>query len=399
MDELRDAPNATTRSGPRSEGRADRVLLVLWSLWPVASWALPILTAVTIMGAELGLMQMAAMMAMLPFVGVVIIVALLIFAGLMPRRSLRKAGWIRVPDSVLPFLVLHWSFVIAGVVSYDSDPERGGRPSLLQEVTGIEFGSATAWWMFATALLAWVAMCISISSASMRTGMRKRWIVVSIVALLVAPVTLALTPLLLASQPTAALEAESLMVDADGRTPVEVREMSDDEQIALLKNRYEAAQQQLSTARAIIAEEGWGYRGNIDGGFTAASRHQTFDESDESSCAIASSACYELAISFRRERVLDAGQRIEFVEQLSDDGWIAAPQGIQNIAWAYSATSPNGDLLSVEELDGTVFVSLTTTAWWGEGEALLRSLVRTDPAPSDDDALWRADEWPAIDAE
>ena len=400
MEERRDAPNATAASNADGDGgRADRVVVVLWWLWPVVAWMLPILTAVTIIGAELGLMQLAVMMALVPLFVVAMIVILLVFAGVMPRRSLRRAGWARVPDSVVPFLLLQWSFVIAGIVSYDSDPERGGRPSLLQQVTGIEFGPATAWWMFGAAFLSWVVLCLSISSASMRTGMRKGWIIASIVALLIAPASLAVAPAILSAQATAVIEADSLLVDADGRTPVEVREMSDDEQITLLESRYEVAQQNLSTVRAIIAEEGWVYRGTIDGGFAAAHAYQTFDESDESSCANAAFGCYELALSFRREGVLDAAQRVELVEQLRDDGWIEAPEEIQNIAWEYSATSPDGRQLTISESDGTIIVSMTTAAWWGDGEALLRSLMRTDPAPSGTDALWRADEWPAIDAE
>lgn len=356
------------------------------------AWALPIVTAIVLISAEIGLVQVAAMMAMVPLVGVILVVALLVFAGIAPRRRLARTGWSTVPASGIPVLVLHWGFVIAGILTYDSEPERGGRPSFVQQLTGAAVAPWTAWVMFALALVAWLASCVVLAEPKRTHAARRSTIVASGIAVLVVAAAVAVAPIITSAADAEVRDAEALLVDADGRTPVEVAALTSAEQAEIVVAHFERTQQVSSQARGLIAADGWLYRGNIDGGVAA-----VFNER-ERPCDTDNFDCYGVFVSFRYPQRLTDIQLDALVEPLRAAGWDGAAIRRDEV-WEFDAVNADGYELSIGQYayDDEVLVTVRSPHWWGRGEDVIRSMNSTDPAPADGTVTWAATEWPAID--
>lgn len=376
----------------RSGDAARMFAIVVWHLWLVMVWALPIVTAIVLVSAERWLIQVAAMLAMMPIIGIVVAVAVLVLAGNLPRRRLSRTGWTAAPAAAIPVLLLHWGFVIAGLLTYDSDPQRGGRPSFIEQMFGPSVAPWIAWVMFALAFVAWLGLFVTPTDADRMRGVGPLTIVTSAVAVVVVAAAVIAAPLITASADAHVYNAEVQLVDADGRTPADVSDLSSTAQAELVRAHFERTQQVSSSVRGLIDADGWLYRGNVDGGFAAVANERARP------CNTDNFDCYHVTVSFRLAHRLGDAELLALEESLRAAGWDGRPDRQQD-RWELTGVDAEGFTVRVGQYadDDGLRVTVTSPSWWGRGEDVIRSMNSTDPAPADGTVTWSATEWPAID--
>jgi hypothetical protein len=184
---------------------------------------------------------------------------------------------------------------------------------------------------------------------------------------------------------------ESQLADADGSTPSEVSALSAGEQAALVEEHYERTQRVNSSVRLLIAQDGWLYRGNIDGGFAAVANERT------APCDTVDLDCYTVGSSFTLVALRTDDELHTLSTALEAAGWDGSIR-TRNTEWAFTATNDDGFELHVSQNEEDLAATVVSPPWWGLGEEVIRSENSTDPAPSDRTVQWPADAWPAMDA-
>lgn len=343
---------------------------VTWWLWWPMSWLLPVLFCFH------GVFAPGTFMAAVLMVGSVVIVPLVGFLGMLPRKILQDRGVDSTPPPITGLLILHWWSAVT-VTLVATDFTWAGEPtSVLRTALRVPISEASAHAIFVVAaivtVVTWGAMVAFALAATPVSATHRIWGVVAWIVVFAAP---AIVVAAVASGAVASAEEQDAA--GDSRSVASTRTL--DEERALVQERYEQQQERLSAVRQAIVGGVWQAQPTV------------IDD-----CYGTAGECYRITIGY--VYTPDGPVDVDDVRRvLADAGWDIADS--EDEAFGpdrIEASDEAGRMLVFDAFtNGSFTLELHSESWWIAPESF-RAIATGEELPPPGE-LYAPDDWPELE--
>ncbi|GAA3662668.1 hypothetical protein [Microbacterium marinilacus] len=378
---------------------------VVWGLWPVIAWLLPVFLFLTRMATDSDGWEALLLLLASP-----VVLPVIALAGLLPRFILRRErrGRVSAGTFVTTLMLLHWWGMALFALAQRGTGDSGSLSSSLQSwqswlPPGLNSALSVAGMTIMIA--AWLGAAALAARGFARGRSGRAW---TPWAALLAP------PLLLAAILCAAyiihLFGER---DASGNTEADVVWMSVDDAVTRKEAHWDAAQEHLAPLREAITPVGWIAQAGWYDGVTYGDTLDSYRDRGE----------YAMLVVWRVDIPVSPTDAASTLERaLPETGWtvLVRPENVADSGAEFRADGEHGyDLLvslnsssaadseqagtATAERSTTVTLTMRSPDYWTEGQGLLEwsdlaTAEQVDEVWGEVPRRFSFDDWPALRA-